>query len=103
MLTVSYIDVLQIIFCLVGIILPQFSAKSKYAGVIVIATMFVVSFFGAWIVHTLDQHQAFSAINARLFSLIGISHIVFISVQSSMYWKLIFERVGFYKKEGEEK
>jgi hypothetical protein len=101
MLTISYIDILQIIFCLAGIILPQFSAKSKYAGAIVIATMFLVSFAGAWVVHALDPKQTFSAVNARLFSLIGISHIVFISVQSSMYWKLIFQRVGFYKKEEE--
>lgn len=103
MLTISYIDILQIIFCLAGIVLPQFSAKTKYVGIITIACMFVVSFFGAWIVHTLDHSQTFSVVNARLFSLIGISHIVFISVQSSMYWKLIFERVGFYKKDEKEK
>jgi|SRR6185295_3542860 len=101
MLNVSYIDIMQIIFCLAGIIIPQFSNKKKYAGAITIACMFIVSFFGAWITHAFAPEQAFSTINARLFSLIGISHIVFISVQSSMYWKLIFERVGFYKKEEE--
>lgn len=101
MLTVSYIDILQIIFCLAGIVLPQFSNKKRYAGAITIASMFIISFFGAWITHMLDPKQTFSAVNARLFLLIGISHVVFISVQSSMYWKIIFDRVGFYRKEEE--
>lgn len=101
MLVISYIDILQIIFCLAGIVLPQFSAKSKYAGAITIASMFIVSFVGAWVTHVLDKNQTFSTVNARLFLLIGISHVVFISAQSSMYWRVIFERVGFVKKEEE--
>jgi hypothetical protein len=60
--------------------------------------MFLVSFVGAWIMFVAFQQQ-FSMMFARLFSLIGISHVVFSTAQSSMYWKIVLERVGFYKKE----
>lgn len=99
MLTLSPIDIIPILFCLAGLVIPLFYSNTKYKAVAVITCMFVVSFAGAWVMHTLSSKQDFGTMFSRLFSLIGISHITFISVQSSMYWRLIMERVGFFKKD----
>jgi len=101
MLTLSPVDIIPILFCLAGLIIPQFYSNTKYKAIAVITCMFIVSFAGAWVMHALNSKQDFGAMFSRLFLLIGVSHITFISVQSSMYWKLIMERVGFFKKEEE--
>jgi hypothetical protein len=101
MLTLSVVDIVPIIFCLAGIAIPQFYTNTKYKAAVIVASMFIVAFAGAWIMLA-AFHQAFSTMFPRLFSLIGISHIVFSTAQSSMYWKIVLERVGFYKKDKEE-
>jgi len=98
MLTLSVIDLIPIVFCLAGLVVPQFYCNTKYKAIVVITCMFVVSFAGAWVMHALSRTLDFGMMFSRLFSLIGISHITFISVQSSMYWKLVIERVGFHNK-----
>jgi hypothetical protein len=102
MLTISIVDVIPILFCLAGLVIPQFYTRTRYKAVVVIFCMFLVSFLGSWVVHVLAPKSDFGMSFSRLFSLIGISHITFISVQSSMYWRLILERIGLHKKEEED-
>jgi|SRR5882762_8880601 len=99
-LTLSPVDIIPLIFCLAGLVIPQFYGNTKYKAAVIVACLFVVSFIGAWIMLAAFK-QPFSMMFARLFSLIGISHVVFSTAQSSMYWKIVLERVGFYKKERE--
>lgn len=98
MLTLSVVDIIPIIFCLAGLVVPQFYSNSKYKAAVIVACVFIVSFAGAWIMQA-AFNQVFSTMFPRLFSLIGISHVVLSTAQSSMYWKIVLERVGFYKKE----
>src|SRR6185312_11691575 len=92
MLTISITDIIPIIFCLAGLVIPQFYNRTTYAAVVTIACMFIFSFIGAWVMHSISA-QDFGTVFSRLFLLIGVSHVTFISVQSSMYWKLVLERV----------
>jgi membrane protease YdiL (CAAX protease family) len=102
MLTLGVVDIIPLIFCLVGIVIPQLYNSTKYKAAMIVVCMFVVSFVGAWIMLA-SFNQPFSMMFSRLFSLIGISHVVFSTAQSSMYWRIVLERVGFYKKEEEQK
>lgn len=98
MLTLTVVDIIPLIFCLAGILVPQLYNSTKYKAAVIVVCMFVVSFIGAWIMQA-SFKQPFSMMFSRLFSLIGISHVVFSTAQSSMYWKIVLERVGFYKKD----
>jgi hypothetical protein len=100
-LTLTVVDITPIIFCLIGIVIPQFYSNTKYKAAVIVVCMFIVSFAGAWIMQV-SFKQPFSMMFSRLFSLIGISHVVFSTSQSAMYWKVVLQRVGFYKKEEEE-
>lgn len=97
-MTLTVVDIVPLMFCLAGILVPQLYSNTKYKAAVIVICMFVVSFVGAWIMQA-SFRQPFSMMFARLFSLIGISHVVFSTAQSSMYWKIVLERVGFYKKE----
>ena len=101
MLTLSIIDIIPLIFCLAGLVIPQFYGNTKYKAAVIVACLFAVSFIGAWIMQAFFK-QPFSTMYARLFSLIALSHIVFSTSQSAMYWKIVLERVGFYKKEEDQ-
>jgi len=101
LLTLTVVDIVPLIFCLAGIVIPQLYNSTKYKAAVIVVCMFVVSFIGAWIMQA-SFGQTFSTMFSRLFSLIGISHVVFSTAQSSMYWKIVLERVGFYKKEGDQ-
>ena len=100
MLTLTVVDIIPLIFCLAGVVVPQLYNSTKYKAAFIVICLFIVSFVGAWVMHAAFK-QAFSTMFARLFSLIGISHVVFSTAQSAMYWKIVLERVGFYKKEEE--
>jgi hypothetical protein len=97
-LTLTVVDIIPLIFCLAGILVPQLYNSTKYKAAVIVVCMFAVSFAGAWVMSAVFS-QAFSTMFSRLFSLIGISHVVFSTSQSAMYWKIVLERVGFYKKE----
>jgi len=101
MLTLTVVDIVPLIFCLAGILVPQLYNSTKYKAAVIVICLFVVSFVGAWVMRAVFN-QTFSMMFPRLFSLIGISHIVLSTAQSSMYWKIVLERVGFYKKDKEE-
>lgn len=97
-MTLTVVDIVPLIFCLIGIVIPQLYSNTKYKAAVIVACMFVVAFAGAWVMQV-SFNQPFSMMFPRLFSLIGISHVVFSTSQSAMYWKIVLERVGFYKKE----
>lgn len=91
-------DLIVITCSVFGILLPwylqwQFEQLHQKSGVLIITTMFVVSILGAVLV-SLVTRQAFSVIFARIFSLVGTSHLILLVSKMELYRRLEMKRMA---------
>jgi len=80
---------------IIGIIIPRFFVGTRlivYFGVVTVSCMFLVSIAGACLISLLDPTAGVETLFIRLFTVIGVANVVYISGQIEMLRRLNITR-----------